>query len=192
MQDNGCSITFTQIHLYRFVSDEYVMTYSLRGRMFSHMISMIEIVSDRQTEFIPKNPDLQISNKSTISRFLHRFRQTAFITTHIYKTKVANLRTNWKPNLHLLQSPKNHRYKTCIAKGYVSLLRTYQEQGVHKYSHPPAKNTHTKWPTWMPIYNSSQKRTNIAQYINEQAYREKEFSACTEKYGGHFQHYNIL
>jgi hypothetical protein len=54
MQDNGCSITFTQIHLYRFMRDEYIMTYSLWGRMFSQMISMLEIVSDRQTEFIQK------------------------------------------------------------------------------------------------------------------------------------------
>jgi len=74
---------------------------------------------------------------------LNRLRQTASVTNHNYLTEGATLRTNWKPYLHLLHSPKNHQDKTCITNEYISFLRAYQEQGLHKYTtHPPTKHTH--------------------------------------------------
>ena len=49
MQDNGYSIIFRQIHLYRFVRDEYTMKYSPCESVFGRTILLFEIVSKRPT-----------------------------------------------------------------------------------------------------------------------------------------------
>ena len=76
-----------------------------------------------QTEFTEKYSHLPVPNKSTISQFLTRFHDSV-----CNKKKLRNLLTEEQledHNLRLLQSPKNHRDKTCIANGYVLFCAAY-------------------------------------------------------------------